>query len=96
MPDGLFILAALGPAGEIIGRAIGEALDGLDVVLAKRNQHRSGDTGHFADLVGDAERLALGVKLGFDLLEMLTGPGLNLGRGVLVEALDRTPLPPLS
>ena len=37
----------------------------------------------------DAQSLALGVLLGLELLEMFARTGLQLGRGLLVEALDR-------
>jgi hypothetical protein len=40
------------------------------------------------ELVGDAERLALLVMLGLDLLEILAGAGLDLRGGVFVEAFD--------
>ena len=36
----------------------------------------------------DAERLPLGVELGLDAGEIVAGAGLQLGRGLLVEALD--------
>ena len=40
-------------------------------------------------LVGDAERLAALVELGLDPRQIVLGAGLDLRRGVLVEALDR-------
>src|SRR5262249_19246017 len=92
MPNGLFILTALSPAGEVVSRAIGEVLDRFDVVLAERDHHRRGDAGHFPERVGDAKPLALGVKLGLDLFEMLASASLNFGGGVLVEAFDRCDL----
>ena len=87
MADGLLVMP-LAPAGEIVGGAIGQILDRLDAVLAERDQHRRGESRHLQKLVGDAERLALGVELGLEFLEMLAGARLNLVGGVLVEAFD--------
>ena len=42
-----------------------------------------------SEVVGDAERLALGVALGLMLLQILARAGLDLLGGVLVEAFDR-------
>src|SRR5262245_8322082 len=79
--DGLFVLA-LAPAGEVVGGAIGQVLDRLDVVLAERDEHRRRDPWDLGKLIGDAERFALGVELRFQFLQMLERARLNFGRGV--------------
>src|SRR5581483_9238450 len=70
--DGLLLLVLpLGPAGEVVGGTIRQVLDRPDVVLAESDQHGRGHAWHLGKLVGDAERLAFGIELGLDLLQVL-------------------------
>jgi hypothetical protein len=56
----------------------GEILDRLDAVLAERDQHGGGQAGTISfRLVLDAERLALGVLLGLELVEIFARAGLD-------------------
>ena len=80
---------AFRPAGEVVRGATGEVLDGLDAVLAEFDQHRHGHAVDLEQAVLDAEFLALGVMLGLDHGEIIARPGLQLLRGLLVEAFDR-------
>src|SRR4051794_26236595 len=43
------------PAHEVVGGAAGKVLDGFDVVLAERDQHRGRDAVDFPHVVGDAQ-----------------------------------------
>ena len=88
MTDGLFFLT-LAPAGEVVGGAVGQVLDGLHRVLAKSNEHRCVEARQCHKLIGNPERLALGVELGFEFLQMLPATRLNLRGRVLVETFDR-------
>src|SRR3990172_12787067 len=85
---GILLLLALGPADEVVGRAIGEILERLDAGLAERDQHRRRDPRDLGEIVGDAELAALGVALRLLLLQILARTRLDLACGVLVEALD--------
>src|SRR3954469_6245889 len=80
---------AVRPAHEVVGGAAGEVLDGLDIVLAERDQHRGRDAVDFPHVVGDAQFLPPRLLLGLDAGEIVLGSGLDLGGRVLVEALDR-------
>ncbi len=84
----ILFLLALGPADEIVGGAVGEILQRLHAVLAHRHHHRGGDALNLGNLVRHAELAALGVAIGFLLLEIFARTRLNLVRRVLIEALD--------
>jgi len=88
--DGLRILflLAFGPADQFVGGAIGEILDRLDAVLAQSDEHGRGEARHFSQFVGHAKFAALGVALGFLLLQIFAGAVLDFGCRVLVETLD--------
>src|SRR3990167_8894477 len=87
MARGLAFLA-LDPADELVGDRAGEILDRLDVGLAEGDQHGGGHAGDFLEGVVDAERLPLLVLLGLDPRQILAGALLELGRRLVVEALD--------
>ena len=90
VPDGLGVLflLALGPADELVGRAVGKVFDGLDAVFAERDHHRGRDAGNFRKLIGNAKLTTLRVALGFLLLEIFAGAALDLLRRVLVKTFD--------
>src|SRR3954451_10547715 len=79
---------AVGPADEVVGREVGEILDRLDAVLAKRDQHRCRDAVDFPQLVFHSKLLPASVLLGLDAGKVLLRAVLNLAGRVLVEALD--------
>ena len=85
---GILFLLALGPADEVVGGAVGKILQRLDAVLAHRDHHRRGDALDLGNLVGNAELAALGVAIGFLLLEVFARTRLDLVGGVLVETFD--------
>ena len=57
--------------------------------LAQRDQHLLGEVRHLGERVLDAELAALLARGGFAALERFGGAALELGRDVVVEALDR-------
>ena len=69
---GLAVLALL-PADQVVDGIAGKILDRLHAVLAERHHHGGGHAGHLAQIVGDAELLALGVMLGLDAVEIVAG-----------------------
>ena len=76
---GLAVLAFL-PADQVVDGIAGEILDRLHAVLAERHHHGGGDARDFAQLVGDAEFLALVVMLGLDALEIFAGARLDFAK----------------
>ncbi len=90
MAHGLCILFtfALRPPYDVIGGAVRDVFDRLNVVLAKRHHHRSCHTLNLGDVIGHPKLAPLSVSISFLLLQVLPGAGLNLVGRVLIEAFD--------
>ena len=83
---------AVGPANEVVARAIGEILERLDAALAEPDQHRRGQALDLLQFVRDAERLALLIELRLDPGKVGLRARLDFGRGLGVEAFDHREL----
>ncbi len=84
-----FAILAFGPSDQVIGCAVCQILDRLDIVLAERNEHGGSHARNGLQFVGKTKTDAFLVMLGLDLNKMLAGTHLKHFRGGLVEAFDR-------
>ena len=74
---------------QLVGGEVGEVVERADVGLAQRHQHLLGEVRHFGQRILDAKLAALLARRGLAALERFGGAALQLGRDVVVEALDR-------
>ena len=74
---------------QLVGREVGEIVEGADVRLAERDEHLLGEVRELGKSILDAELAALFPRSGFAALERFGRAILEFGRDILIEALDR-------